>query len=305
MFEFDDSKLVKIFYECDEFCKVFHPWWTSSMKTFPLMIHKNTSSLSESEIMSILIFYHYSGMRNFKWYYQRFVIPCLQTYYPNLVSYNRFIEILSSVYPHLYAFGNVWMKGEPTGTYFVDSTKLPVCHNKRIASHRVFKDIAQRGKTSVGWFYGLKLHLIINQLGEIMSFRFTPGNVSDKNKDLLKELTASLQGKMYGDKGYVSQPVFDMLIEQGLKLIYKLKKNMKNKLLTLEEKWMSKRRALIETGIDLLKNICNIDHTRHRNPVNAITHAMAGISAYQFFDQKPTIPIFPKNFLHKNSTFKG
>ena len=297
MYVFDTSKLIEIFYDCDEFCKVYTPW--KQHQTLPLNVkHYSTqSALSQSEIMSILIFFHLSGIRCFKWYYQNFVCNYLKGYFPDLVSYNRFVELIPSVWHYLYAYGNAWRQGELTNCYFIDSSKLPVCHNKRIHNHKVFKDIAQRGKTSIGWFFGLKIHLIINQIGQVVAFQITAGNISDKNQNLLLQLAKGLQGKMFGDRGYVSNPVLEALMEQGLQLIYKLKKNMKNKLIEWQDKLMSKKRGVVETVIDLLKNACNIDHTRHRSPLNAITHIMAGISAYSFLDDKPTISLKNLNIL--------
>ncbi len=100
-----------------------------------------------------------------------------------------------------------------TGTYYIDSTKLEVCDNHRIYNHKVFKDIAARGKTSTGWFYGLKLHLIVNEQGELMSIAFSPGNVSDNNAHVVQGLCSNLQqeGKVFGDAGYVSQKLFEIL----------------------------------------------------------------------------------------------
>lgn len=191
--------------------------------------------------------------------------------------------------PYLYAYVNVWRRGETTGIYYVDSAKLPVCHNLRIFSHKVFENIAQRGITSTGWFFGLNIHLIINQIGEVMRVLLTPGNVSDKNCDLLEKLATDLQGLLFGDRGYVSKKAADKLRERGLKLIYKFQKNMKNILMPYQEKILSRKRGIVETVIDLLKNICNIDHTRHRSPLNAITHIFSGVAAYTHRDHLPSI----------------
>ena len=148
--------------------------------------------------------------------------------------------------------------------------------------------IARRGKSSTGWFFGLKLHLIINTFGEIVNFDITPANVADNNQDLLKRLCKDLQGYLYGDKGYLSK-LFDYFFKKGLRLITKVRKNMKQKLVPLQQRLMLKKRALIESVNGILCHICNIEHSRHRSPVNAFAHILSGLIAYQFLDNKPSI----------------
>ncbi|MBE8416775.1 IS982 family transposase, partial [Leptospira borgpetersenii] len=108
-----------------------------------------------------------------------------------------------------------------SGISFIDSTILKVCDNRRIHSHKVFKDIAQRGKSSTGWFYGFKLHLIINDQGELLSFMVTPGNVDDRNLKVIFPLSKNIYGKLFGDRGYISQSLFESLYEKGIQLITK------------------------------------------------------------------------------------
>lgn len=176
-----------------------------------------------------------------------------------------------------------------TGTYYIDSSKLTVCHNLRIHSHKVFKGLAKRGKTSTGWFFGLKLHLITNQFGEIVSFFITPGNVADNNLTLGVKLCKGLCGKLFGDKGYISEKLRDSLARQERFLITKIKRNMKNKLMLLNDKMWLQGRGMIESVIDLLKHICDIEHSRHRSPINAMVNLLAGLSAYSFLDHKPSV----------------
>jgi hypothetical protein len=178
---------------------------------------------------------------------------------------------------------------KPTGISFIDSTTLDVCDNRRIHSHKVFKDIAQRGKSSTGWFYGFKLHLVINDMGEILSFFLSTGEVNNREEKVIEILTKDLFGKLFGDKGYISQPLFERLYKRGIKLITKLKKNMKNKLMLIEEKLLLKKRALVETVNDFLKNICQIKHTRHRSFMNFLVNIVAGIAVYSFLPKKPSL----------------
>ena len=246
-------------------------------------------SLAPSEIMAIVIYYHLSGYKCFKYYYQECILKEGLSYFPKAVSYNRFIEIKKTVNIPLYMFCFLQCRGDLTGRYYVDSTKLPVCDNRRIHSHKVFKSIAKRGKTSTGWFYGMKLHLLINEKGALMSFCFSSGNVSDNNHKINQFLFEKLQGEAYGDAGYISKELFELLYEQGLLLFTKIRRNMKNKFISLEQKYYLKKRSLVETVIDFLKYICDLWHTRHRSIDNCFNNMLGALAAYSFFDQLPTI----------------
>lgn len=198
----------------------------------------------------------------------------------------------------LYFFIHWQGLGKQTGSGYIDSTKLPVCDNRRIHNHKVFKGVAARGKTSTGWFFGLKLHLAINDQGELLAIGFTAGNVSDANEVVVQQLCHNIEAgtTLYGDAGYVSQKLFEMLWEQGIKLITKIRRNMKNKFLTLKEKFMLKRRALVETVIDLLKNIQDLWHSRHRSIHNGFNNMLACLAAYNFRDTKPSFRSHQRNF---------
>lgn len=248
--------------------------------------------LSPSEIMTIVIYYHLSGYKCFKYYYQECILKQGLSYFPDAVSYNRFIEIKKTINVPLYMFCILQSSGQRTGRYYVDSTKLPSCDNRRIHSHKVLKNISQRGKTSTGWFYGMKLHLIINEKGELINFCFTSGNISDNNSQVMALLCQDLHGQLYGDAGYISQKVFEMLYEQGLSLFTKIRKNMKNKLVTLEQKYYLKKRSLVETVIDILKYICDLSHTRHRSIDNCFSNMLGSLAAYTFLDHLPSIKPF-------------
>ena len=179
--------------------------------------------------------------------------------------------------------------GVVTGISFIDSTSLHVCHNLRIRSNKVFKGIAVRGKTSTGWFYGFKLHLVINEHGEILAFDITAGNIDDRNLSVVKKLTKRLYGRLFGDRGYISASLFRQLYSKGIRLFTKLKKKMKNMLLTLEDKVLLSKRGIIESVNDILKNGCQIEHTRHRSPINFLVNLVAGLVAYSFRDKKPSL----------------
>lgn len=236
--------------------------------------------------MTIIIFFHVLRFRDFKTYYTSYVMPHLRDAFPNLVSYSHMVNLLKSVLVPLCAFLQT-LKGEQTGIYFIDSTILKACHIKREKQHRVFNGMAKKAKSTMGWFFGFKLHLVINDKGEIMAFKLTAGNVDDRTPvpDLVKYLT----GKLIGDKGYISQELFKKLFENGLQLVTRLKKNMKNKLMPLIDKILLRKRSLVETVNDQLKNISQIEHTRHRSIWNFMVNILGALAAYCLQPKKPSL----------------
>ena len=181
--------------------------------------------------------------------------------------------------------------GECTGISFVDSTPLRACRNQRIHIHKTFDGLASRGKCSLGWFFGFKLHLIINDKGEILNFVFTTGGVDDREP--LKEgaLLKNIKGKLFGDKGYIGKTLFESLFVDGIQLVTKVKNNMRNSLMSVADKICLRKRTLIETVNDELKNIAQIEHSRHRSFNNFIANALSVIAAYCFFEKKPAIDV--------------
>jgi hypothetical protein len=245
--------------------------------------------LSLSEVMTIILLFHLSGYRCFKWYYQGYVCVHMRTYFPSPVSYNRFVELMGCALLPLLLYTWGFRCGSCTGISFIDSSPLKVCHNRRIYSHKVFKMWAARGKSSTGWFYGFKLHLVINDRGEICSFCLTPGNIDDRNIDIIDQLCRELSGKLFGDRGYISQELFEHLYQQGVQLITRLRKNMKNKLMDMRDKILLRKRAVIESVNDFLKNICQVEHSRHRSIHNFLVNVLAALAAYSFLQHKPSI----------------
>lgn len=196
----------------------------------------------------------------------------------------------------LYLYLQTLCPKNDTGINYIDSTKLEACDPHRIHSNKVFKGVASRGKTSTGWFYGIKLHLAINQFGELTGFTFSSGSVSDCNILIVEQVCKFLgRGTIFGDAGYVSQKLFENLFGKGLKMITKIRKNMKNKLISKSEKYFLKNRSLIETVIDLLKHIQDLWNTRHRSIENAFNNILSALTAYSFMDKKPSL---------KNERFK-
>jgi len=286
----NENSITRIYCDVDDFCKALESYCRTHLlpsgkapKWFP------ASQLSLSEVMTIILLFHLSGYRCFKWYYQRLVCVHMRNYFPTPVSYNRFVELMGCALLPLLVYTRGFRRGKCTGISFIDSTVLKVCHNRRIYSHKVFKICAARGKSSTGWFYGFKLHLVINDRGEICSFCLTPGNVDDRNFDVIGQLCRELSGKLFGDRGYISQGLFERLYEQGIQLVTRLRKNMKNKLMDMVDKLLLRKRAVIESVNDILKNICQVEHSRHRSVHNFLVNLLAGISAYSFLPHKPSI----------------
>lgn len=288
MYVINVDKLIEIFIDCDDFCQVFSPLYQKTQLQKSIRF-RNTPRLSESEIMTILIFYHLSGMKCFKYYYNRIVRVLLKDEFPNLVSYNRFVELSHRTLIHLWVFLNTHRTGEQIGFAYVDSKKLTVCHNRRIPRHKVFDGIATRGHCSVGWFFGFKLFLAINPYGEILNCFVTPGNVADNDKKVMRRLFKGSKGKVYGDKGFISKSITEEFLNKGLQIITKIRSNMKNKLMFRQDSFLLSKRGIIETVFDIMSAVCDIDHSRHRSPRNAFTNLFAGIVAYAYLDKLPSI----------------
>lgn len=286
--------LVEIFYDVDNFCIGFENYCKShfltenSNRKFAMIKSK---TLSLSEVMTITIYFHLSNYRTFKSYYTEHVSTVLKPYFPKLVSYNRFVELMQEALAPLLLYMMKFRTGKCTGISFIDSTTLNVCHNRRIHSHKVFKGIAERGKSSTGWFYGFKLHLVVNDKGDILSFYLTPGSIDDRDPKTIEILAKDLFGKLFGDKCYLSKKISDILYSKGIQLITKIKKNMKNKLMLMEDKILLRKRAIIETINDQLKNICQIEHNRHRSFTNFAVNIVSGLISYSFLPKKPSLKL--------------
>jgi hypothetical protein len=249
-----------------------------------------------SEIMTIIIAFHQNHYRNFKHFYLNQVKQQWSSAFPGLPSYQRFIEWIPSTLIPLC----VYLKhcfGQYTGIGFIDSTCLKVCHNRRISRHKVFKGLASRGKTSVDWFFGFKLHIVVNELGQLLNVTLTPGNIDDRKP--VPDLLCKLFGKIFGVseayrryRGYVSEKLASQLLEEfGIQFFAKPRRNMKNRLMRLHDKLLSRKRSIIETINDQLKNISQIEHSRHRSPVNFCVNVLCGLIAYCHQPKKPSLQL--------------
>src|SRR5512139_1170254 len=279
--------LLELFCAVDDFCRQWEPIWRQQQLTRGLRHRQRPRQLCLSEIMTILIAFHCSGYRNFKTYYREQVCRAWRAEFPGVVSYQRFVEFMPSALLPLCAYLRSCL-GACTGISFLDATPLAVCDNHRIAQHKVFDGVAHRGKSSTGWFFGFKLHLLFNDRGELLNLALTPGNVDDRKP--VPRLVTRLFGKIFADKGYLSHALFQQLLETfGLRLITKLKSNMKNRLLPVEDKLLLRKRAIVETIIDQLKNISQIEHMRHRSVTNFLDNLLCGLIAYCHQPKKPSL----------------
>jgi hypothetical protein len=278
--------ITKLYVVVDDFCKQYEQYLNS--QTLP----KNRKltrvpCLEISEIMSIILLFHQSPAKNFKYFYTSY-LQLYKSEFPNLPSYNRFIELQQRCLGHFHALLMIMcVMTKQTGLAYVDSTCIPVCHNKRTSRHKVFKGLAALGKSTMGWFFGFKLHLIINENGEFLHALLTPGNVDDRKP--VRQMTDKLTGLLFGDKGYIDHALFRDLFERGLKLFTGIKNNMQNKLLILREKILLRKRSIIETVNGVLKEDFQIRHTRHRSFINGFIHIFSTLVAYSLKSKKPSI----------------
>jgi transposase len=282
------DSLLELFCDVDDFCQAFLPIWNRHLFSSGQKHRQRERSLTISEIMTILIAFHQSHYRDFKAYYCEQVLKYWRSEFPGLVSYQRFVEYIPSVLVPLAVYLHTRCLGQCRGVSFVDSTSLDVCLNQRIHAHKVFSGLAARGKTSTGWFFGFKLHLVVNDQGELLSFCITPGNVDDRKP--VPRLAKKLFGKLFGDKGYLSQSLAQTLRQMfDVQLITKLRSNMKNQLMLWTDRMFLRKRAIIETIIDQLKNISQIEHSRHRSIPNFFVNVLCGLIAYCRRPSKPSL----------------
>ena len=288
-----ETQLIEIFCDVDDFCKEFESKWQKYLLPHSTKA-RGKCTMTLSEIMTIVIFFHLSNQRTFKGYYQSYISTTLKDCFPQHLSYNRFVEVMQSALVPLVVYTLHYRSGKCSGISFIDSTALAVCENQRIPSHKVFKDFAKRGKTSTGFFYGFKLHLAINDRGETLSFAITQGNVDDRKGSVVSALTKNMFGRLFADKGYISGDLFQKLFERNITLVTKVRRDMKNRLMLLSDRILLRKRAIIESVNDFLKNTCKIEHTRRRSVTHFLVNLISDISAYSFLPKKPSLNLSPE-----------
>jgi hypothetical protein len=288
-----EDKITEIFCLIDDFCKEFDKAKKDHVLSENIGKKRRNRKykLSDSEIITILVIFHLGQFRNLKHFYINYLQKHLNREFPETVSYNRFVELQQKALMPMCAFMQLCCLGKCTGISYIDSCPIRVCHIKREHNHKVMKNLASKGQCSMGWFYGFKLHIIINDKGEILDFLFTQGNVDDREPLKNKAFHDKIFGKLFGDKGYISKTLFEELFIDGVHLITKIRKNMKNSLMHINDKVLLKKRALIESVNNELKNTCQIEHTRHRSFNNFLTNLISGLIAYSFLPKKPSLNI--------------
>lgn len=280
--------ILSVFCRIDDFCQVFEKFYQQRLISDGKKHRNRKTNLSLSEVMTILVMYHASSYKNLKAFYLKEICRNYRTEFLGLVSYQRFVQLQSRCVMPLF-FYLLTCRGEDTGISFIDATAIKVCHNLRIPAHQVFRDCAKRDRASTGWYYGFKLHLAVNEKGEILGFYVTAANVDERKPT--DWITKDLKGVLVGDKGYISKDLFAKLMQRGLRLITKLRKNMKNKFISMKDKLLLRKRAIIETVNDQLKNISDIEHSRHRSVWNFLGNIAAGLIAYSLKEKKPTVDV--------------
>jgi hypothetical protein len=282
----DFNIISDIFFLFNEFCKDFDKSTSSFILGKP---SKKPPAMSKSEIISTCLLFHLSGFRRFKHFYIYYLQKHMQSEFPKTVSYNRFVKLSQSVLMPKTMFLKTCCLGVCSGISFVDTTPIRVCHNKRIKRNKVFKGIAEVGKSTMGWFYGFKLHIVINDRGEILNFAITLANVDDREPLKNERFLKAVFGKLFADKGYISEKLTYILVVNDVHLITSIRNNMKNSLMTMSDKILLRKRSVIETINDELKNICQVEHFRHRSFADFITNLIAGLIGYSFFPKMPSI----------------
>ena len=286
-----DEMILPVFYFVDTFCNILE----EETKCLPLEPKTRLKSMHKSEIMTICVLFHLSGYKCFKYFY-KFVCKNMKLEFPKLVSYQRFVTISQEIKEDLYYLILIIPKFL-NGNYIIDSTHIKVCHNKRIYSHSIFKNLAARGKSTMGWFFGFKLHIVINDRAEIMNFSFTKGNVDDRF--VVANMVKNLKGKLFADRGYISEKLFKALWDSGLHLIHGIRKNMKPKIMTKHDSDKLNKRNLVESVFNVLKNVNQLQHTRHRSTKNGFINMLSSLAAYslkKFFE----LNFFSKNAVNSN-----
>lgn len=295
-----DDKIIELFFQIDNFMKEYDKVIKENSLPCPNLVktRNRKSKMSDSEIMTILILFHLKSYRNLKHFYLDHIVKYRKDLFPEVVSYNRFVELQKKVVQPLGVFLKMFCMGKCTGISFIDSTVLKVCHYKREKQNKVFLGLAKKSAGTMGWFFGFKLHLVCNDKGEIIEFVLTPGNIDDRFPLQQQQFLDKVFGKIFGDKGYIGKDLFDRLFVDGIHLITKVRKNMKKKAMEFMDRVILRKRAVIESVNDILKNGCQIEHTRHRTFDNFITNLLSGLIAYSLLPSKPSIKM--QNFLPNN-----
>jgi hypothetical protein len=279
------ERLEAVFCDVDDFCKAFEAPWEARLIGRGEKPRGPGPSLADSEIITLLLVLHSSGYKHLKHFYNGPMGEILRRYFPAMPCYERFVALQQRVVVPLMLF-MLSRLGRKTGIYYIDSTALPVCHNRRIRRHNTFAGLAARGKTTMGWFFGFKLHLVFNQLNQIVALKLTADTAP------VPVLTTDLIGKLFGDKGYIGKKLAEELLRRGLALFTRIRKNMKSLPISMIDKMLLNRRNMAETIIGKIKGFSSLNLPKHRLPINGFLHILAAITAYQLNPIKPEVAFY-------------
>ncbi|PJI36520.1 IS982 family transposase [Acinetobacter pseudolwoffii] len=272
----------------DFFLKFEATYWQFLMQSHRFS-RIRAAHLSLSEITFIAIWYKCSHFTNFKAFFT-WLKQDKSSLFNSLPCYQRMIHLINTHQLALHALHVALMKGQRSQYLWIDSTTLPVCKNQRIQRHKSLAEIASRGKSSMGWFYGCKLHIVMNQLGEVVCSALSNGHVADIR--MVEHLVEGLEAKLYADRGYISQDLKNRLKEQGIDLITYHRKNMQAIQLSESDEYHLKQRNKIETLFSLLKGQYNLVTNKARSMAGFLSGIYASLCAYQLTHQnKPKIQI--------------
>ena len=280
---------TELFCLIDDFFLKFEETYWKFLKQSSQSLRVRTAQLTISEICFIAIWYKCSYFNNFKAFFTWLkadksylfkYLPCNQ----------RMIHLINRHELALHALHVALMKAQDKQYLWIDSTTLPVCKNQRIQRHKSLAQIASRGKSSMGWFYGCKLHIAMNRHGEIACSALSNGHVADIK--MVEQLVEGLEGKLYGDRGYISQELKSRLQDQGIDLITYHRKNMQATQLCASDEYHLRQRNKIETLFSLLKGQYNLVTSKARSIHGFLSGIYASLCAYQLIhSNKPTIQI--------------
>jgi hypothetical protein len=282
------DQLMAIFCAIDDFCKAFEPVYIRRLLQARQRQRTRHTTLALSEMLTLLVYVHWSHYRTFKHDYREYVTGHLRPYLPRLVGSQRFVELMPRALVPLCGYLST-RKGRRTGIAFIDSTPLAVCDNHRMATPKGCAGLAMRGQTALGWFFGFKRPRIVKDEGALLAFRLPPGHVDARQP--VARLAAGLRGQLCGARGYSSQAFHDVLRSHGLTLLTNIRRHMNNRMRRLGDKLLLRQRALIETINDQLKNMSQIEHTRHRRMPGFMVNLVAALVAYSFRPNKPSLGI--------------
>ncbi|WHP06129.1 IS982 family transposase [Acinetobacter corruptisaponis] len=281
---------TEIFCSVDDFFKKFEPIYWQFPKQEKKRQRIRQATLSLSEIVTISICYKASQMHNFKAFFQ-LLCQYESRLFKELPCYKNILTLINQHQLAIHALHYALNQHKEDSYLWIDSTPLPVCKNKRIPKeHHALDDIASRGKSSMGWFYGCKLHLLMNHQGEIVNSDISNGHIADIRK--VEKLVDGLSARVYGDRGYISQALKETLKEQGIDLITYPRKNMKVMLLPFSDEFHLRQRKRIETLIGLLKEKYHLVTGKHRSIAGFLSGVFSSLCAYQLCQKnKPQIHV--------------